>query len=211
MDITEAIKARRSIRTYLPGLVDIETVKELVSAGQEAPSACNIQGWRYIFIDNKETLLEIKKRGGAPFLDQAPCALLALYNNRSDNVEYRDYIQSGAASIQNIILKAWSLNIGTCWTCHLPAKRELRKMFKIPGHYDPIALIALGRYAKTPPAPKKPAVDEILCRDSFSFDEASPPAIPFKLYIRRLIRKVYYFLPCRWILDKYVARFIKKF
>ncbi len=211
MDIVEAITQRRSIRVFTEAALDAETVQELVRAAQHAPSACGMRGARFIFIDEREKLARIRANGGASFLDDAPCAVLVMYNNRTDNTEYRDDVQSAAAAIENLILRAHSLGIGACWVCHLPSKRALRKMFRIPSYYDPIALVALGRYDRLPPAKSPLPVETVLCRNVFSLAEPRLPLMPIGLYARRIARRLYYFFPLRRMLEPIAKKYEKRF
>ncbi|MFH1428410.1 MAG: nitroreductase family protein, partial [Candidatus Margulisiibacteriota bacterium] len=109
MDFTEVLYTRRSVRGYSSEQIDYDTVKELVRSAQQAPSACNKQGWRFIFIDDKNLLQKIRNKGGASFLGDVPNAILVIYDNRTDNLEYMDYIQSASAAIENMVLSAHSL------------------------------------------------------------------------------------------------------
>ncbi|MFH1428271.1 MAG: hypothetical protein ABIH39_00850, partial [Candidatus Margulisiibacteriota bacterium] len=105
-----------------------------------------------------------------------------------------------------------SLGIGACWVCHLPPKKELRKLFNIPGHYDPIALITLGKYEKELKPANKPPVEDILCRNTYCFRESATPLIAsWQLMLRRIARKIYYLVPFRRLLDKYAGKYEKKF
>ncbi|MEG2005319.1 MAG: nitroreductase family protein, partial [Bilophila sp.] len=56
MDTLEAIYTRRSIRTFTPEPVDETIVKELLSAAMAAPTAGNIQDWRFIVINDRAKL-----------------------------------------------------------------------------------------------------------------------------------------------------------
>ena len=66
-------------------------------------------------------------------------------NNISYNTYlYKDHIQSAAAAIENILLTATELGIGTCWICNLRRPRLLKKQLHIPHNFDIIAYITLG-------------------------------------------------------------------
>jgi F420 biosynthesis protein FbiB-like protein len=65
-------------------------------------------------------------------------------------------MQSLAAALQNILLAAHSLGLGSCWFC-APAfcKETVRQVLKIPVEVEPESLIAIGYPAEEPPAPSK--------------------------------------------------------
>ena len=90
---------------------------KVIEAGMWAPSACNLQNWKFIVIDNQNLKEKLVDWGAAIFIKHAPMAILVLYDNRTANIEYQDHIQSAAAAIQNMLLAAISLELGTCWIC----------------------------------------------------------------------------------------------
>ncbi|HEX54606.1 MAG TPA: hypothetical protein ENF49_00540 [Candidatus Altiarchaeales archaeon] len=103
-------------------------------------------------------------------------------------------MQSAAAGIQNILLVAHSLGIGTCWVCHLPSKNEIREMFDIPPNYDPIAYIAIGYpEGKVKVRKRKYGVDEIVSYNRFELK--SEERIVMGLRMKRFGREIYYRLP----------------
>ena len=122
------IRSRRSIRLFDENSINEKDLNKIIEAGNYAPSYCNTQAWKFIIIKDKEIINKIVELDAAVYLKKAPVCVLVLYDKRSDNPEYKDYIQSAAACIQNMLLAAHSLGIGSCWTCHLPRKKELQKL-----------------------------------------------------------------------------------
>ena len=152
MDLDTAILTRRSIRTFSDKPVSGETVDSLIEAAILAPSAGNKQGWRFIIVDSdeiKKTLCAfngIAMPNGHDLIMKAPLGIVVLYRNDvSKNLyEYKDHIQTAGAAIENLLLKATELGLGTCWICKLPTQKKMRKIFGIPECYDVIAYVALG-------------------------------------------------------------------
>ncbi len=159
MEFDEVIRGRRTVRVFRDDPVDEETLRLVFETGNEAPSACNNQGWRFRRLDSgeKEKLVRL---GGADFIARAPFACLVLYPFSSDT--YHDEVQSAAACIENMFLKATDLGLGGCWVCHLPASWRLRRALAIPWHYKIIACVVLG-YPRHEPRPvaRKHAVDQL--------------------------------------------------
>jgi nitroreductase len=212
MDIDEAIRNRRSVRKYSSKQVEKNIIEKIIEAGQWAPTACNFQGYRFIVIDNPELFARITRRGAADFLKDVKQAILVLYDNQTDNFEYKDYIQSASAAIQNMLLKAHALQVGTCWINHLPRKQYLRKLLRIPAYYEPIALIALGYYDKEPSAvPRKKILSQIICYNTFSFDDNHEKKNIILLSIKIIARKIYLYLSVFPFLRKLAGKFEKKF
>jgi F420 biosynthesis protein FbiB-like protein len=106
----------------------------------------------------------------------APLLLLACLTMESSGV-YQDTVrqqaehvmgvQSVAAAIQNILLAAYAMGLGSCWHCApLFCPAEVRGALKLPDNFQPQALITLGVAAESPtPPPRLPLGQVILYRD----------------------------------------------
>jgi nitroreductase len=216
MEIIEAIKTRRSVRTFKPEPVSLDTVKRLIEAASWAPSACNIQGWRFIIINEPKLKEEIVDQGGAVIIKSAPTGILVVYDNRTANLEYQDYIQSGAAAVQNLLLAAHSFGLGSCWVCHLPPKKKLRKILKIPNNFSPLAYILLGYKEKEPiEVSRKHPLNSLISYNIFNFEKPKREAGRLKLFLFRILIKIYYCLPLflkKKFVNKFIdQKFVKKF
>lgn len=149
MDVRECIYSRRSIRKFEERQVEREIIGELVEAGIYAPSACNIQAWKFIAV-NHETIKEKfsdLKSGISPVIIKAPVNIFVLYRNDIEIGRgriYGDWIQSAAAAIQNMLLMAHAKGLGACWVCDLPEKDELQRILAIPENFEVIACVSAG-------------------------------------------------------------------
>lgn len=211
MDIFDAIYRRRSIRKFISKEIEEKKLRKIIEAAIQAPSACDIQGWRFIIIRNKKTKEKIINAGATSLIKNSPVGILVLYNNMTDNKEYLDHIQSAAAAIQNMLLAAYSLNIGSCWICNLPDKKRLRMVLNIPKHYDPIAYILLGYY-KNKVKKKERKVEGIVFSEKFTKREKVGVLKNTKVITKRMCRKIYHKIPFKKPIKKMVdSVFEKKF
>ncbi|MGI6168700.1 MAG: nitroreductase family protein [Christensenellales bacterium] len=213
MNIHDIIVSRRSIRKYNDKPVHRQTINQIIAAGMWAPTACNKQEYRFIYLQDKETLNQLTALGTAHFVKDCNQAILVLYDNRIDNLEYRDDILSAGAIIQNMLLQAAQLQVATCWVCNLPSKASLRKLLDIPPSYDPIALITLGYTDNTPQqVARKHTLDEVVFTDRFDRSQDKTQAKSgIKLFVRKRLRQIYIRLPKTAFLKKLVDRYEKKF
>ena len=64
MDLDEAIKGRRSVRSYVDRSVSDELVRDVIEAGTFAPSAKNGQQWRFTVLtgEAKRGLTDVFRR-----------------------------------------------------------------------------------------------------------------------------------------------------
>jgi nitroreductase len=212
MELQEAIRGRRSIRNYYDKPVDDETVRKIIEAGTWAPSACNCQAWRFIVINDHNILQKLYKLGSATFVKDAHQAILVVCNNQSDNLEYRDYIQNGAAAVQNMSLMAYSLGVATCWVNNLPNKGVLRWEFDIPHYYDPIAMLTLGYPLRDAvDRPRKNKLDDLISYNRYEAHGQEEYKSVVSVGVKRIVRKLYKALPCKTVLKKLADKFEKKF
>jgi len=212
MELADAIRGRRSVRKYTGTSVGKEVLERIIEAGQWAPTACNVQGFHFIVIDQPDVMARIIKGGGAAFLKNTRQAILVLYDNQTDNLEYHDNIQSAAAGIQNMLLTAHDLHVGTCWINHLPRIKYLRTLLSIPSWYDPIALVALGYFDQQPrEVPRKRTIGEIVSYNTYAGTLTRAPKNPVLLTLRRLARKAYLYVSVFPPLQKIARKFEKKF
>ena len=108
------LKDRRSIRSYLDKVIPDKEVEMILEAGRWTPSASNKQPWEFLVIRNKEILREISKKAFyGRHIKRAPLAI-AIVGKIKVNPNY--YIQDTSLASMNMMLMAWSLGIGTCWT-----------------------------------------------------------------------------------------------
>jgi nitroreductase len=163
MDVLEAIKGRRSIRAFKSDDVSPEIVKRLIDVARQAPSAGNIQPWEFIIVRE----LKIKRSLAEAALDQvfieeAPVVVVVCANENRSSQGYGARgktlycIQDTAAAIQNILLFAYAIGLGTCWVGAF-REDEAREILKIPSGIRAVAIIPIGYPAETPlPRSRRP-------------------------------------------------------
>jgi nitroreductase len=169
------IKTRRSVRRYSNKNVSNELIEEIIDAARFAPSAHNHQPWKFIVTRDKDKLEEIAEDSKyAKFISTAPVAIIvcADYENSQTRKANKDYfvkyfcIQDTAAAIQNILLSAHSLGLGTCWIGDYN-EEKLTEIFKIKEPYYPVGIISVGFTDKQPATPKHKSLEEVLCYEKF--------------------------------------------
>jgi len=213
MSLQDAILTRRTVRAYATKIVPFEVFEELIQISMNSPTACNEQKWRILYLDSPKVFEELYLRGSAAFVRKSKQAFIILYNNHTDNSEYKDHIQSAAAFINTFSLVAHSLGIGSCWVGHLPNKRELQRYFKVHKYYEPVALVTFGYYRKKVKIkPRKKDVQNII--DKNIFDGLGLLfSISKNVFVRRIFRRLYYIIPpfLRRLLRSKSLPFEKKF
>ena len=141
MDVFEAIQKRRSVRSYEPMSVPIEKLKKVLEAARLAPSAGNVQPWRFIVVLDSYKRRKIAKgcRYGG-FLEESPVVIVGCGDQKASP---RWYAGDACIAMENLVLAATGEGLGTCWIGVFNEK-EIREMLKIPNHLKVVALLALG-------------------------------------------------------------------
>ncbi|MFX0042231.1 MAG: nitroreductase family protein [Candidatus Hodarchaeota archaeon] len=124
------VKSRRSIRSFDETPIPDKEINMILEAGRWAPSASNRQPWEFIVIKNKEILKGISKLASyAKFIEQSSAAI-AIIGKKKTSPKW--YLQDTSLVSMNMMLMAWSLNIGTCWigTLNREKAKELLKVSK---------------------------------------------------------------------------------
>lgn len=213
MELLQAIQTRRSVRLYEATTIPVETIEEIVRLAADAPSACDRQGWRCILLQDRKDLEWLYSRGGSSVFKTSSQAIIVCYERQTENSEWDDNIQSAAAFIAYFQLIAHERGIGSCWVCHLPPRSEVAEHFSIPSTYLPVAVVTLG-YNKAGYLPKK-RVDKsearLLSLDRWEFGGDRDGSCKTGYWLRKLLREIYYALPCRVWLRGLAGRYEKKF
>ncbi|HLN89577.1 MAG TPA: nitroreductase family protein, partial [Candidatus Binatia bacterium] len=122
MDLLDAIGKRRSIRNYRKQDLPHGTVEKLIEAARLAPSAGNVQPWEFVVAATQKTKTDISYAAyGQKNLQEASVVIVVCTDEKRAEESYGDRgktlycIQDTAAAIQNILLTACSLGLGTCW------------------------------------------------------------------------------------------------
>lgn len=147
MEIQEALLNRRSIRKYKNQKISKEEIYKILKAAMYAPSAMNLQAWQFIVIDDKDVLIEtIKSIPYAEMLKQSAAAILVCGDSAIERNESW-LLQNCSAAIQNILLSAYGLGIGSCWIAiHSmdDVYKNIKNQFELPESIVPVSLISLG-------------------------------------------------------------------
>ncbi len=146
MDVFEAIKKRRSVRSYLDKPVPKKALLKILEAARFAPSASNRQEWRFIVVEGKATRSKLSQAAkGQKFLEEAPIviACLAETDNHVMICGQLCYPIDVAIAIDHMTLAAASLGFGTCWIGAF-YEEEVKKILNIPEDIKVVELLCLG-------------------------------------------------------------------
>lgn len=165
LDILEAIKGRRSVRVFTDKDVDIETVLKIIEAGSYAPSGHNNQPWSFSIIKDKFFKDEVSKLTAYKKIIDSANVLIVVFLDKKHSYDRDKDLMAIGACIQNMMLFAHSINVGSVWLGEiLKNKEKLRQMLEVSEEKEVMAVIALGYYTKKPAFPGRRTVEELICK-----------------------------------------------
>ena len=176
MDIQAAISGRRSVRAYRQQAVDEATIRRLITAATQAPSAVNLQPWTFTVVRDQARLDQVSQEAKVHML-QTMSADLAL-NARPEHFrtiladpEFQIFyhapvlilisataagpwiVENCSLAAENLMLAAHASGLGTCWIGF--AQRYLntpagKRTLGLPDACVPVAPIIVGHPANVP-------------------------------------------------------------
>lgn len=160
-DVIKNILTRRSVRSYKPEQIKKEELDLILEAALYAPSAMNGQPWHFTVIQSRDEIMRLnevaktvmlksddermRKNAENPNMDftyGAP-TLIVVSGSKTNRFAVTDC----SAAIQNMLLAASSLDIGSVWLGIIPVcfmvEGEAEKV-GIPEGYEAFYGVALG-------------------------------------------------------------------
>ncbi len=179
MDIEDAIIGRRAVREYLSDGVDEPTIRRLIDAAIQAPSAINQQPWVFTVVRDQPLLDRISEKAKALALAAAPAPArsephLAMLDDPDFHIFYHAptlilisadkagpwIVEDCSLAAENLMLSAHAMGLGSCWIGF--AQRcldtpEGKALLGLPESTVPVAPIIVGHPKRAAPAvPRKP-------------------------------------------------------
>ena len=156
------IQARRSCRSFKIEQLLAEYIRVILEAGIKAPSGKNGQPWQFVIVQqDKELLKKLSALTVNNFVSKADC-LIAVYLDKAQSYDYIKNVQAIGACIENMLLQATALGIGSCWIGEILNKAgEVNQLLGInTERYEFMAVIAIGYANDRTMQPKKKELNE---------------------------------------------------
>jgi nitroreductase len=173
MELLEAIEGRRSVRAFKKQNVPEKTVEKLIDAASWAPSAGNVQPWEFVIVRGPAVKRKLAQAAlDQAFVEEAPVVIVVCADEKRSLMDYGPRgktlycLQDTAAAIQNILLTAHSLGLGTCWVGAFN-ESEAREAVNAPEGIRPTAMIPVGYADEIPSQRSRRPVSQITHHESF--------------------------------------------
>lgn len=173
MDTFEAIRNRCSVRQFKPELVPDDAVLKILEAARWTPSPFNTQPWEFIIIKDKKTLADISRFARySGYLVDVPMAIAVIVPPIGIKFSWVEKIGeprfAAAMAVQNMMLAAWELGIGTCWVSI--ERDKVARILNVPDTHFVLTVIPIGFPETIPPKHDekfRKRIDEIIFHEKY--------------------------------------------
>lgn len=177
--VLEALKSRRAIRSFEDKPVAQSAIDILLEAAIYAPSAINIQPWKFTIVTNKTEMKNLSDVAKPLLLRMLPDVVdegLSQFKKALSSPQYNIFYDAPLAvfisgdksqfavndcsmAAQNMMLAAYTLGIGSCWigtAVHAANTPKVKGELGVPEDHQVYAVVIFG-YPKGgfPAAPEK--------------------------------------------------------
>ena len=173
MELFEAIRGRRSVRSYREGDLTQNDLKQILEAAICAPSAGNLQSWEFVVVrDNEGKRALAEAAYGQDFITNASVVIVVCADRTRSASRYKERgrslysIQDTAAAIQNMLLAAYALGYGSCWVGAFDEDKAAR-IVHTPPEIRPVAIIPVGKPTESPEARSRLSLDRVTHFEEF--------------------------------------------
>ncbi|HAK97659.1 MAG TPA: nitroreductase [Planctomycetes bacterium] len=175
MDVIDVLRARRSVRSYEDRAVEDDKLARVLEAARIAPSAKNMQEWKFVVVRDAETRAALVPAcADQTFVGDAPvaiacCATVTDYAMRCGQLAYPIDV---AIAIDHMTLQAAAEGLGTCWIGAF-YESQVKQVLGIPEAVRVVQMLVLG-YPASPLVPaassskKRKKLEEIVCHEQWS-------------------------------------------
>ena len=146
LNVIDAIKKRGSIRSFMNKPIETEKLRAVLEAGRLAPSAKNLQEWRFIIVKDPKNREKLAfAANGQMFVKEAPVVIVAcaVTDERIMSCGQLCYPIDVAIVLDHISLAAVELNLGTCWIGAFDEKK-VKEILAIPDEVRVVELMLIG-------------------------------------------------------------------
>jgi len=171
--ILEAIKRRKSVRSYLDREIPEDILLEVLEAARLSPSASNRQHRKFVIVQDKELKQKIMEASMLhdrmqPFISEAAVIIAGCATKITHIMpnEVYSYPVDMAIALDHISLQAAELGLGTCWIGAFN-QDKVKKILHIPDAVKIVCLMTLGYPAEKANERGRKSLEEIICYNHY--------------------------------------------
>jgi nitroreductase len=167
MEFAEVVAKRRSVRHFNTRLeVTDDDVRALLEAATTAPTAGNIQPWRFVVVRSEEARARLAASMGQKWATAAPVVIVVCVDPRPCIARYGERgerlysIQDTSAAVQTILLAAVDRGLASCWIGAFDDD-AVREAVGVSRPITPVAVLPIGYSAEAAGKPSRRPLEEV--------------------------------------------------
>ncbi|MBD3352021.1 MAG: nitroreductase [Candidatus Lokiarchaeota archaeon] len=169
VDFYKVIKARRSIRKFTSEPISEDILERILNSARLAPTWANMQGCRYIIVDDKENVNKLKKAINQKWLKTVHLFLVICIQERRsgknpNGIKY--FTVDAAICMEHLILAATNEGLGSCWIGYFNEK-DVKNALDIPKRERVIGITPLGYPATKPKEQERKDLGKIVYKNRY--------------------------------------------
>ena len=161
MDAFEAIRKRRTVRSFTGAAIPRADLETIVDAGRLAASGYNRQPWDFIVVTDRGMIEQLKI--AAQWMEKAGAIIAVVLDPAT-----KYWLEDGSAAVQNMLVAATALGYGSCWLegYTLPLESQFKALLGVPDDRRLLTLVPIGVPVDWPTKEKKP-LEQVLHWERF--------------------------------------------
>jgi len=170
MTVLDVIRKRYSCRAYQDKPIESDKLDSILEAARLAPSAKNLQDWRFVVVTDKQTKRKIAQAANNQTFLQNAGAIIVACTVSSEVMRCGQAVGpiDVAIALEHIALQAAELGLATCWIGSFYPEK-VRPIVGIPENVAIIELMAVGYPADSPKEPNRQPPEKIACYEKWQF------------------------------------------
>jgi nitroreductase len=169
MDVMDAIEQRFSVRKFKDYEVEESKLRRVLEAARLAPSARNLQEWRFVVVENSDMRQALAEAAnGQRFVAEAPALIIgcAVTSEHVMSCGLRCFPIDVSIAMAYMTLEAVEQDLGTCWVGAFNADK-VRDLLGIPSDVIVVGLMPIGYPDADAPPKKRMSLDEIMMEEQW--------------------------------------------
>lgn len=167
VEFSEVIAKRRSVRHFnVKREVAQDDVTALLEAAVRAPSAGNIQPWRFVVVRSLEARERLAGALHQPWATSAPVIIVVCVDPRPSSARYGDRgeylycVQDTAVATEHLLLAAVDRGLAGCWVGAFE-DAPVREALGLSKPITPVAIVPIGYAAEAGARAARRPLDEV--------------------------------------------------
>ena len=183
MELDKAIEQRFSVKSFTRKTVDFGVISKLLDAAIKAPSAGNLQDWRFVVVTSDSKKLELGKAcRDQVWVGQASAVIVVCSDLTDLNRFYNDRaetygIEDCSAATQNILLKATDLGVNATWISAFD-EDEVSRIIRTPDYFKIVSVVPIGYSEEKATEKKRNVLNTVTYFDEYGNSTMNPSAFP---------------------------------